>query len=67
MIHLHGSIILENKTSKKQESIQIYFVLVYGFPAVAPKAFLTKPLSAGQKNPFIINSNEILNQYINNW
>jgi hypothetical protein len=67
MIHLHGSIILDNPTTKKQESIQIYYVLVCGFPSVAPKAFLEKSLDPGQKNPFVINSNEILNQYINNW
>jgi len=36
-------------------------VLVAGFPGVAPKVFLSVPLKAGHKNPFIVGNNEVLN------
>jgi len=58
---MHGSLIIENKTTKKQDQIPIYFVLVAGFPGVAPKVFLTNPLKKGSKNPFIVGTNEVLN------
>ncbi len=53
----------------KQYSIPLNIVLPIGFPSTAPKVYLAyklDPVSA-EKNPFIKNESEIMNNYINKW
>lgn len=69
MIFLHGAILISNKTDGTQEQIPVHFVLVNGFPSIAPKAYLSKPPDPKliKDNPFIMEGNEIMNQYMDKW
>ena len=69
MIYLHGAILITNKDTNKQEQIPVHFVLVSGFPSIAPKAFLSRPPDPVliKKNPFVMDGNEIMNQYMDKW
>lgn len=64
---LRGSMILT--IDYEEKNIPLYFVCVFGFPAIAPKAFLAMENNNDviRDNPFVLKNMEILNQYMNNW
>lgn len=67
LIYLKGVMILN--VDFEQHEVGLYFVLVGGFPGVAPKAFLSQEVNEEiiKNNPYVLKNMEILNQYMNNW
>jgi hypothetical protein len=64
---LRGIMILQ--VDNQQHEVPLHFVLVSGFPAVSPKAYLSQQVDEEiiRNNPYVHNNMEILNQYMNNW
>eukprot|EP00345_Euplotes_harpa_P008279 CAMPEP_0168332848 /NCGR_PEP_ID=MMETSP0213-20121227/9221_1 /TAXON_ID=151035 /ORGANISM="Euplotes harpa, Strain FSP1.4" /LENGTH=305 /DNA_ID=CAMNT_0008336989 /DNA_START=185 /DNA_END=1103 /DNA_ORIENTATION=+ len=64
---LRGAMILN--VDDEQHEIPLHFVLVSGFPGIAPKAFLSGEVDEDiiKNNPYVLKNMEILNQYMNNW
>jgi len=68
MIFLHGAILISLKDGGS-EQVPVHFVLVNGFPGIAPKVFLTKATDKKliKENPFIMDGNEVMNQFLDKW
>lgn len=68
MIFLNGAILISLKDGGS-EQVPVHFVLVNGFPGIAPKVFLTKPPDKKliKENPFIMDGNEVMNQFLDKW
>lgn len=67
LIFLRGVMILT--VDYEQHEVPLHFVLVGGFPNIAPKAFLSQDIDEEiiKNNPYVLKNMEILNQYMNNW
>lgn len=67
LVFLRGIMILT--VDNQPHEIPIHFVLVSGFPGIAPKAYLSLPNDEEiiKNNPYVHKNMEILNQYMNNW
>jgi hypothetical protein len=67
LVFLRGVMILT--IDGQQKDIPLHFVLIGGFPAVSPKAYLSGDINESiiKNNPYVLKNNEILNQYMNNW
>ena len=67
LVYLKGIMVLS--VDNQQHEVPIHFILVGGFPSIAPKAYLSTKVDEEviKNNPYVHKNMEILNQYMNNW
>lgn len=67
LVYLKGIMVLT--VDSQQHEVPIHFILVGGFPSIAPKAYLSTKVDEEviKNNPYVHKNMEILNQYMNNW
>jgi hypothetical protein len=67
LVFLRGAMVLN--VDNKNHEIPLYFVIVSGFPYIAPKAFLqmADDKKLIDENPYIHKNMEILNSFLQDW
>jgi hypothetical protein len=67
LMYLRGIMVLT--VDNQQHEVPMHFILVGGFPSIAPKAYLSLDVDEEiiKNNPYVHKKMEILNQYMNNW